>query len=56
QLIVLGNSLAGYIQARTGRQVTFMIAVGNVPISSIPEFLSVTDDQARMIQAIYEAL
>ncbi|MBV9579282.1 MAG: D-alanyl-D-alanine carboxypeptidase/D-alanyl-D-alanine-endopeptidase, partial [Chloroflexi bacterium] len=49
QLIVLGNSLAGYIQARTGRQVTFMIAVGNVPISSIPEFLSVTDDQARMI-------
>jgi D-alanyl-D-alanine carboxypeptidase/D-alanyl-D-alanine-endopeptidase (penicillin-binding protein 4) len=56
QLIVLGNSLAGYIQAKSGRQLTFMIAVGNVPISSIAEFLSVTDDQARMIEAIYQAL
>jgi D-alanyl-D-alanine carboxypeptidase/D-alanyl-D-alanine-endopeptidase (penicillin-binding protein 4) len=56
QLIVLGNSLAGYIQAKSGRQVTFMIAVGNVPISSVAEFLAVTDDQARMIEAIYEAL
>jgi D-alanyl-D-alanine carboxypeptidase/D-alanyl-D-alanine-endopeptidase (penicillin-binding protein 4) len=56
QLIVLGNSLAGYIQAKSGRQVTFMIAVGNVPISSIAEFLQVTEDQARMIEAIYQAL
>ncbi|MBV9596777.1 MAG: D-alanyl-D-alanine carboxypeptidase/D-alanyl-D-alanine-endopeptidase [Chloroflexi bacterium] len=56
QLIVLGNSLAGYIQAKSGRQVTFMIAVGNVPISSVAEFLTVTDDQARMIEAIYQAL
>jgi D-alanyl-D-alanine carboxypeptidase/D-alanyl-D-alanine-endopeptidase (penicillin-binding protein 4) len=56
QLIVLGNSLAGYIQAKSGRQVTFMIAVGNVPISSVAEFLTVTEDQARMIEAIYQAL
>jgi D-alanyl-D-alanine carboxypeptidase/D-alanyl-D-alanine-endopeptidase (penicillin-binding protein 4) len=56
QLIVLGNSLAGYIQANSGRQVTFMIAVANVPISSVADFLTITDDQARMIEAIYEAL
>lgn len=56
QMIVLGNSLAGYIQAKSGRQVTFMIAVGNVPISSIAEFLHVTDDQARMVAAIQQSL
>ena len=32
QLIVLGNSLAGYIQTKSGRQVTFAITVDNVPI------------------------
>ena len=56
QMIVLGNSLAGYIQAKSGRQVTFMIAVGNVPISSIDEFLQITDDQARMVAAIQQSL
>ena len=56
QLIVLGNSLAGHIQTKSGQQVTFMIAVDNVPISGVPEFLTVTDDQGRMIEAIYQAL
>jgi D-alanyl-D-alanine carboxypeptidase/D-alanyl-D-alanine-endopeptidase (penicillin-binding protein 4) len=56
QIIVLGNSLAGYIQAKSGRQVTFMIAVGNVPISSVAEFLQVTDDQARMVAIIQQSL
>jgi len=56
QMIVLGNSLAGYIQANSGRQVTFMIAVANVPISSIDEFLQITDDQARMVAAIQQSL
>jgi D-alanyl-D-alanine carboxypeptidase len=56
QMIVLGNSLAGYIQAKSGRQVTFMIAVDNVPISSIDEFVQVTEDQARMVVAIQQSL
>jgi D-alanyl-D-alanine carboxypeptidase len=34
QIMVLGNSLAGYIQARSGRRVTVMIAVGNVPMTT----------------------
>jgi len=56
QMIVLGNSLAGYIQAKSGRQLTFMIAVANVPISSIAEFEQITPDQARMVAAIQQSL
>lgn len=52
QIIVLGNSLAGYIQTKSGRQVTFMIAIGNVPISTPEEVLTITADQARMVEAI----
>jgi D-alanyl-D-alanine carboxypeptidase len=54
QLIVLGKSLAGYIQAKTGRNLTFMIAVGNVPIATPEQFLHITDDQAQMIVAIQQ--
>jgi D-alanyl-D-alanine carboxypeptidase/D-alanyl-D-alanine-endopeptidase (penicillin-binding protein 4) len=56
QLIVLGNSLAGYIHTKSGRDVTFMIVVANVPISSTDEFLNVTDDQARMIEILQKGL
>lgn len=56
QIIVLGNSLAGYAQAKSGRHVVFMIAVGNVPISTPEEFLTVTEDQARMVVAIQQDL
>jgi D-alanyl-D-alanine carboxypeptidase/D-alanyl-D-alanine-endopeptidase (penicillin-binding protein 4) len=55
QLIVLGNSLAGYVQTKSGREVTFMIVVGNVAIPSLADFLQVTDDQARMVEVIYES-
>ncbi len=56
QLIVLGNSLAGYIQTKGGRHVTFMIAVGNVPISTPAQFETITADQARMVVAIQQDL
>lgn len=52
QLILLGNSLAGYIHTKSGRQITFMIAVDNVPLSSPEEFLQVTIDQARMVEIL----
>jgi D-alanyl-D-alanine carboxypeptidase/D-alanyl-D-alanine-endopeptidase (penicillin-binding protein 4) len=55
QLIVLGNSLAGYIRAKSGRTLTFMIAVGNVPIATPEEFLTITDEQAQMIVAIQQS-
>jgi serine-type D-Ala-D-Ala carboxypeptidase/endopeptidase (penicillin-binding protein 4) len=52
QIMVLGNSLAGYIHTRSGRRVTVMIAVGNVPLSSPEGFLGVVNDQSKMIAAI----
>jgi D-alanyl-D-alanine carboxypeptidase/D-alanyl-D-alanine-endopeptidase (penicillin-binding protein 4) len=54
QGIVLGNSFAGYINAKSGRKLTFMIAVGNVPIAAEEEFFDVVDDQARMIERIQQ--
>ncbi len=56
QILVLGNSLAGYVQTRSGRRVVLMIAVGNVPVSSSEAFLNVVDDQARMVIAIQQNL
>jgi serine-type D-Ala-D-Ala carboxypeptidase/endopeptidase (penicillin-binding protein 4) len=52
QIMVLGNSIAGYIHTRSGRRVIVMIAVGNVPLTNAEQFLGVTDDQAKMIAAI----
>jgi D-alanyl-D-alanine carboxypeptidase/D-alanyl-D-alanine-endopeptidase (penicillin-binding protein 4) len=55
QIIVLGNSLAGYIEAKSGRQLTFMVGVNNVPIATPAEFEQVTGDQAKMAVAIQQA-
>jgi D-alanyl-D-alanine carboxypeptidase len=56
QGIVLGNSLAGYTETRSGRRIVFMIAVGNVPISNPEEFNTIVADQARMVVAIQQGL
>jgi D-alanyl-D-alanine carboxypeptidase/D-alanyl-D-alanine-endopeptidase (penicillin-binding protein 4) len=56
QLILLGNSLAGYLETKSGRHVTFMIVVGNVPIASGTGVLEVTDQQAQMVAAMYKDL
>jgi D-alanyl-D-alanine carboxypeptidase len=51
QLIVLGNSLAGYIEATSGRRLTFMVGVSNIPIATPAEFEQITGDQAKMAEA-----
>ncbi len=56
QEILLGNSLAGYLETKSGRRVTFMIAVGNVPITSASGILEVTGEQAQMLAAMYKDL
>jgi D-alanyl-D-alanine carboxypeptidase/D-alanyl-D-alanine-endopeptidase (penicillin-binding protein 4) len=55
QIIVLGNSLAGYVEAKSGRRLTIMVAVSNVPISTPAEFEKVTADQAAMVVAVQQA-
>jgi D-alanyl-D-alanine carboxypeptidase/D-alanyl-D-alanine-endopeptidase (penicillin-binding protein 4) len=56
QINVLGNSLAGYVQTKSGRRVVLAIAVGNVPIAKSNAFFGVVNDQARMVLAIYRTL
>jgi D-alanyl-D-alanine carboxypeptidase/D-alanyl-D-alanine-endopeptidase (penicillin-binding protein 4) len=56
QEILLGNSLAGYLETKSGRRVTFMIVVGNVPITSASGVLEVTAEQAQMVAAMYKDL
>ncbi len=55
QIIVLGNSLAGYVEAKSGRPLTIMVAVSNVPIATPAEFEKVTSDQSAMVVAIQQA-
>ena len=56
QIIVLGNSLAGYARTKNGRRVVFMVAVANVPITTAAAFVALTGDQARMVVAIQQDL
>jgi D-alanyl-D-alanine carboxypeptidase/D-alanyl-D-alanine-endopeptidase (penicillin-binding protein 4) len=56
QINVLGNSLAGYVTTSHGRRLVLAIAVGNVPIKTSDGFFGVVDDQAAMIEAVYEHL
>jgi D-alanyl-D-alanine carboxypeptidase/D-alanyl-D-alanine-endopeptidase (penicillin-binding protein 4) len=55
QLILFGNSLAGYVQAASGRRLTTAVVVGNVPLSTVADFIDVTADQARMVELIQQA-
>ena len=56
QFLVLGNSLAGYAETKSGRLVAFMITTGNIPISTPEGFETITNDQARMVVAIQQDL
>jgi D-alanyl-D-alanine carboxypeptidase/D-alanyl-D-alanine-endopeptidase (penicillin-binding protein 4) len=55
QTILLGNSLAGYVEGKSGRRFTVMIAMGNMPFSTLAQFVAVTQDQAKMVTAMQQA-
>ena len=52
---MLGNSLAGYVQADSGRQFAVMVAMDNMPFDSFEQFLTVTQDQAEVVAAMQAA-
>jgi D-alanyl-D-alanine carboxypeptidase/D-alanyl-D-alanine-endopeptidase (penicillin-binding protein 4) len=56
QTNVLGNSLAGYVQTSHGRHLVLAIIVGNVPIGTFEDFLTIDTQQAEMIEAVYRFL
>jgi serine-type D-Ala-D-Ala carboxypeptidase/endopeptidase (penicillin-binding protein 4) len=56
QVVPLGNSLAGYVQTKSGRHVTAMVVVGNVPATSSSIVMSASAQQAKMVAAIYNDL
>ena len=57
QILVLGNSLAGYAETKSGRLVAFMIADRERPDLHFPEaFVTITNDQARTVVAIQQDL
>jgi len=55
QTILLGNTLAGYVQGKSGREFTVMVAMGNMPFTTLAEFVAVTQDQAKMVTAMQQA-
>jgi D-alanyl-D-alanine carboxypeptidase/D-alanyl-D-alanine-endopeptidase (penicillin-binding protein 4) len=56
QLLLLGNSLAGYVQAKSGRQLTIMISVGNVPLEKILDVQTITADLGEMVALLQQSL
>jgi D-alanyl-D-alanine carboxypeptidase/D-alanyl-D-alanine-endopeptidase (penicillin-binding protein 4) len=54
-MILLGNSLAGYVEAKSGRPIVVVVAMGNMPFDSFPEFVAVTQDQAKMVELMQQA-
>jgi D-alanyl-D-alanine carboxypeptidase/D-alanyl-D-alanine-endopeptidase (penicillin-binding protein 4) len=56
QEMLLGNSLAGYLKTKSGRRVSFAIVVSDVPANGATTLLAVTNEQAKMIAAMYKAL
>ncbi len=53
---MLGNSLAGYVQTKSGRRVIMMVAVGNVPLRTADQFFGVVNDQAAMVVSVQQNL
>jgi PBP4 family serine-type D-alanyl-D-alanine carboxypeptidase len=56
QIIVSGNSLAGYVRTASGRHVTFMTVAGDMPAAKPADVIQAINDQARIVEAIYHNL
>ena len=54
QFTLIANTLGGYIDAVSGRQLAFVIFVNNVPIENIDDIIESNDDLAEIGTKIYE--
>jgi serine-type D-Ala-D-Ala carboxypeptidase/endopeptidase (penicillin-binding protein 4) len=51
-LMVRGN--AGYLTARSGRELVFGLYISNVPMSQIEDIFPIVGDLGKIVEAIYE--
>lgn len=54
QLTLKGQSLAGYIDAKSGRRIAFVLTVNNVPISGINDVLAVFQDEGTISAMLWK--
>ncbi len=54
QTILTANTMGGYVDARSGRQLTIAIFVNNVPVDSLPAAHAVAEDQGAIAAAIQQ--
>jgi D-alanyl-D-alanine carboxypeptidase/D-alanyl-D-alanine-endopeptidase (penicillin-binding protein 4) len=48
--------LAGYIDAKSGRRIAFIVAVNNVAVSSIDDVISVSQDLGTISAILWKEL
>jgi len=52
--LLLGKSIAGYMDAKSGRHLVFAIFVNNVPFADIDDMMATGDDLGNIAGLIYE--
>jgi D-alanyl-D-alanine carboxypeptidase/D-alanyl-D-alanine-endopeptidase (penicillin-binding protein 4) len=52
--IVMTRALAGYMTAKSGRDLIFAIYVNDVPIASIDDLFTILEEQGTMVEIIFE--
>lgn len=51
--ILKGQALAGYIDARSGHRIAFFLTVNDVPITGIPDVLTVFEDEGTIAAMLW---
>ena len=52
--IVMTRALAGYMTAKSGRNLIFAIYVNDVPVATIDELFPILEEQGTMVEIIFE--
>ncbi|MGY6207333.1 D-alanyl-D-alanine carboxypeptidase/D-alanyl-D-alanine-endopeptidase [Paraburkholderia strydomiana] len=52
--LLKGQALAGYIDAKSGRRIVFFLTVNNVPITGIPDVLTVFQDEGTIAAMLWK--
>ncbi|RZF27132.1 peptidase S13 [Paraburkholderia sp. UYCP14C] len=53
-IVLKGQALAGYVDAKSGRRLSFALTVNNVPINGIPDVVNVFQDEGTIAATIWK--